>query len=138
MMNLIFKRIAASIIVLFLVTNCFGQNNVKKYLAHNHNYSTDYSYSIREIIIHPDSTYIFKNYSVSSKKEWKTYKQYKPEISSGTITKSSDYFVLTEYRSGHETDFSWTVKISDRKIVFFFPNRKGKMRTAIAYKRIYN
>jgi hypothetical protein len=117
-------------------TLSFSQPKDKVYRAHDHNYSTDYSYSIREIIIHSDSTFTQKNYSVSRKKDWKTYKKYTPEISKGKITKKGDYYILTEYRNGHKTDFFYTTKIKERKLIFFFPNRREKMRRTYVYRRI--
>lgn len=95
-----------------------------------------YSYSITEFIIHPNNTYTRKNYDVFAKREWKSYKKYTPKISKGKITKQGIYHIFTEYRSGIASDFSLTAKLKKRKLIFFYPNRRGKMRKTFVYRRI--
>lgn len=95
-----------------------------------------YSYEVTEFIIHPDSTYTRKDYMLYDKGERKNYKEYTPKISEGRITKSGDFFSLTEYRNGHKTDFFLTAKIKDRKLIFYIFNHKGKFKKTCIYKRI--
>jgi len=130
------KNEIITILLFFFFSNVFGQNIDRTYLAHGHNFGPAYSYDITEIIIHSDSTYTSKNYRVFNKKDWKTYKTRKPEISNGRITRNEEFYILTQYTNGHKTDFYWTVKISDKKIVYYYPNDKGKMRKTATYKRI--
>lgn len=79
---------------------------------------------------------------MNNKKEWKTYKKYKPEISDGKITRNNEFYsltefyTLTEYRNGNKTDFDWNVKISDKRLNFYYPNKNGKLRKSAKYKRI--
>jgi hypothetical protein len=117
------------------LSNVFGQTSDPTYLRHDHNYSTTYSYEITEITIHSDSTYTLKSWSVNNKKEWKTYTEYKPEVSNGKITRNERFYTLTEYRNGNKTDFNWTVKITDKRLIFYYPNRNGKLRKSAKYKR---
>src|SRR5690606_38870925 len=112
-------------------SNVFGQTNDQIYLAHGHNFGPTYSYGITEIIIHSDLTYTWKSYSVANKKEWKTYKIKAAEIHNGKITRNGEFYTLTEYRNGNKTDFTWTVKIFDKKILFYYPNSKGKLRRTV-------
>ena len=127
------------ILILILISsfsNVFGQNADRTYLRHDHNYSTTYSYEVTELTIHSDSTYTLKSWSVNNKKEWKTYKKYQPEIHNGKITRNGEFYILTEYRNGNKTDFDWTVKIFDRRLNFYYLNKKGKLRKSAKYKRI--
>lgn len=118
------------------LSNLFGQTSDPTYLRHDHNYSTTYSYEVTEITIHSDSTYTLKSWSVNNKKEWKTYKEYKPEVSNGKITRNGEFLTLTEYRNGNKTDFNWTVKICDKRLNFYYPNKSGRLRKSAKYKRI--
>lgn len=125
------------LILISSISNVLGQNSDRTYRNHDHNYSTTYSYDVNEIIIHSDSTYTSKSWSVNSKKEWKTYKEYKPEISNGKITKNGNFITLTEYRNGNKTEYSWTIKICDKRLDFYYPNRNGKLRKTARFKRIF-
>ena len=116
--------------------NSFGQNSSRTYLNHGHNFSTAYSYDITEITINSDSTYIRKNWSVSSKKEWKKYKKYVPDIKGGKIKRNGEYYILNEYRNGIKTDFNWTVKFNDKRLNFYYPNKNEKLKISARYKRI--
>ncbi|MFK7749416.1 MAG: hypothetical protein AB8B65_13555 [Kordia sp.] len=125
-----------SILFLLFFTHSFSQNEDRTYLAHGHSSGPDYSYSIREISIHSDSTYTSKNYQVDNKKEWKNYKQYTPRVSKGFIIRKGKFFILTENKDNPESFFSWTVKIKDKKLLFFYPNRRGILKRSAVYKRI--
>lgn len=129
------KTIISIILLLFFVVG-FAQNTDNTYLSHDHNYGSAYSYAVTEFIIHSDSTYTRKDYDLSSKKEWKDYKQYTPEISIGKIHTKGKFQILTEYHNGNKTDFFWAAKIKERKLIFFFPNRRGIMKRTAVYKRI--
>jgi len=124
------------LILTITLLNTFGQNFDRTYLRHDHNYNTTYSYGITEITIHSDSTFTWKNWNVSTKREWKTYKEYEPEISKGKITQNGEYYILTEYKNGNKTDFNWTVKFNDKRLNFYYPNKNGKLRISAKYKRI--
>ena len=124
------------ILLIFITPNIFGQTSDRTYLRHHHNYSTTYSYEIIEITINSDSTYIQKNWFVFNKKEWKTYKKNKPEFTNGKITRNAEFYTLTEYRNGNKTDFNWTVKISDKRLNFYYPNKNGNLIKSAKYKRI--
>ncbi len=119
-----------------ITLNIFGQDSDRTYLRHGHNYSTTYSYGITEITIHSDSTFTWKSWSVYNKKDWKTYKEYMPEISNGKITRNGEYYILTEYRNGNKTDFNWTVKFNDKRLNFYYPIKNEKLRISAKYKRI--
>ena len=66
----------------------------------------------------------------------KTYKKYEPEISNGKITRNNEFYTLTEYRNGNKTDFNWTVKITNKRLNFYYPNKNEKLRKSAKYKRI--
>lgn len=106
-----------TIFLIFFFSNIFGQSDDRTYLAHGHNLGPSYSYGITEIIIHTDSTYTWKSYNVNYKKEWETYKTQTAEIHKGKITRNGKFYTLTQFRNGSKTDFSWTVKIFDKKIL---------------------
>ncbi len=120
----------------FCFSIIFGQSSDRTYLGHYHNYGTAYSYGVTEIIIHSDSTYTWKSWSVNNKKEWKTYKKRKPEVSNGKITRNGKFYTLTQYRNGNKTDFNWTAKIHDKQLNFYYPKRNGKLKKSFKYKRI--
>ncbi|MCD2260199.1 hypothetical protein [Psychroserpens luteolus] len=113
-----------------------GQNNDRTYLAHDHSESMLYSYAVAEIIIHSDSTYTWKTWELKNKKDWEKYNLFKPKISTGKVTQKAEFYTLTEYRNGNETDFNFTVKISDRRLTFYYPNKRNKLRKTYTYKRI--
>jgi len=120
---------------LFL-SNTFGQTVDRTYLRHGHNYGTTYSYEVSEIIIHSDSTYTWSSWAMFNKKEWNEYKSYEPEISSGKITRNAEFHALTEYRNGNKSDFYWTVKITDKRLLFYYPKKKGRLEKSSVYRRI--
>ena len=121
---------------IFLSPNIYGQENSRSYLYKGHQYNYTYCYSVQKLIIETDSTYIWDGHCLISKKQWKSYKDLKPETSSGKITKKGKYYLLTEYRNGNKTDYNWTVKITDRKIVFYLEGKNGKLKKVTKYKRI--
>jgi hypothetical protein len=125
-----------TLLLIFFLQNTFGQTDDRKYLRHYQSNSTTYFYGVTEIIIHSDSTYTWKSYEVNSKNEWKKYKKNKPEISVGKITQNGKFITLTEYRNGNKTDFNWTVKITNKRLNFYYPNKNEKLRKSAKYKRI--
>ncbi|WP_250434702.1 hypothetical protein [Hanstruepera flava] len=118
------------------LSNVFGQTSDPKYLRHDHNYSTTYFYEVTEITIHSDSTYTLKSWSINNKKECKSYKEYKPEVSNGKITRNGEFLTLTEYRNGNKTDFNWTVKVFEKRLNFYYPNKNGRLIKSAKFKRI--
>ena len=118
------------------LSNTFGQNSDRTYLTHGHHYGSTYSYQVSQITIHSDSTFTWKVWIMNNKKEWKTYKEYEPEISNGRIIPNGKFCTLTEYRNGNKTDFSWTIKIMDRRLKFCYPSKNEKLKIGAKYKRI--
>ena len=114
----------------------FCQGNDKTYLTRNHNYGTTYSYGITEIIIHSDSTYTRRDWSMLNKKEWKDYEKYKPELSVGKIIFNGKNYVLNEYRNGNKTDFEWNIILTEKKLTFFYYKENGGIDKVSKYKRI--
>ena len=125
-----------TLLLIFFLQNTFGQSDDRKCLRHYQSNSATYFYGVTEIIIHSDSTYTWKSYEVNSKNEWKKYKKNKPEISVGKITQNGKFITLTEYRNGNKTDFNWTVKITNKRLNFYYPNKNEKLRKSAKYKRI--
>ena len=125
-----------TILLIFFFQNTFGQTSDQKYLRHYQGNSTTYFYGVTEITIHSDSTYTWKSYEVESKREWRKYKKNKPEISVGKINQNGKFYILNEYRNGNETDIVWNVKILERKLNFYYPNKIGKLKKSAKYKRI--
>lgn len=126
-------------LILFLTLsslNTFGQNSDRTYLRHGHNYGSTYSYQVSQITIHSDSSFTWKVWIMNNKKEWKTYKEYEPEISNGKITRDGNFYKLTEYQNGNKTDFNWTIKIKERRLNFYYPNKNEKLKISARYKRI--
>jgi hypothetical protein len=72
---------------------------------------------------------------MNSKKEWKTYQSFEPKIATGKITQNTEFHTLKEFRNGNETDFHWTVKIADKRLTFYYPNKRDKLRKTFIYKR---
>ena len=130
------KKGILALSLIFLLFNAFGQTTDRTYLRCGHNYSTTYSYAITEITIHSDSTFTWKSWDMNSKKEWKTYKKYKPEISIGQITQNGEFYNLTDYINGNKTDIYWTVKFNDRRLKIYYPSKNGKFKKSAKYKRI--
>ena len=122
--------------LLFFLQNAFGQKSDRKYLRHYQGNSTTYFYGVTEIVIHSDSTFTWKNYEVESKRKWKTYKKNKPEIYTGKINQIGKLSTLTEYINGNETDIFWKVKISNKKLNFYYLNKNEKLKKSVKYKRI--
>ncbi len=130
------KNIFLTLLLTLISLNTFGQNSDRTYLSHNHNYSTIYSYAVTEITIHSDATFTWKSWDVNRKKEWKSYKEQEPTISKGKITLNGKYYILTQYRNGNKTDFNWTVKFNDKRLIFFYLNKNKKLKRGTIYKRI--
>ncbi|MBQ4805546.1 hypothetical protein J8L88_21970 [Aquimarina sp. MMG015] len=124
------------LILTFNLSNIFGQNSDRTYLRHGHNYGSTYSYQVSQITIHSDLTFTWKSWIMNNKKEWKTYKEYEPEISNGKITRNGKFYTLTEYRNGNKTDFSWTIKIMDRRLKLYYKSKNEKLKIGAKYKRI--
>ena len=124
------------LLILFSLSDIYGQSSDKIYLSHNHNYSTTYSYAITQITIHSDATYTWKNWDVTSKKDWKSYKKYKPQIDAGKITKNGEFYTFTDYRNGEKTDIIWTMKIFDKRLLLYHLGKNGKYKKIAKYKRI--
>jgi hypothetical protein len=115
-----------------------SQNSDKVYLSRNHHYGPVYSYDVTEITIHSDSSYTRKNWIMVNKKEWRDYKKYIPDVSVGKINRKGDYYQLTEYRDAEKTDFKWIVKITEKRLIYFYYNYKNKLKKGYKFKRIKN
>jgi hypothetical protein len=112
------------------------QKNDKIYFTRNHNYGTTYSYDVTEIIIHSDSTYTKRNWSMLNRKEWKDYKKYKPELSAGKISSNGKNYVLNEYRNGNKTDFNRNIILNEKKLIYFYFKENGGIDKVSKYKRV--
>ncbi|MGB1042030.1 MAG: hypothetical protein ACPGU6_01435 [Tenacibaculum sp.] len=122
--------------LIFFSQFIFCQKNNKTYLTRNHNYGTTYSYDVTEIIIHSDSSYTRRNWNMLNKKEWKNYKEYKPELSEGKISFNGKNYVLNEYRNGNKTDFSWNIMLTEKKLIYFYFKENGGIEKGIKFRRI--
>ncbi|MEP4908071.1 MAG: hypothetical protein ABJP80_12350 [Algibacter sp.] len=118
------------------LSNVFGQSNDRIYLGHGHNYGPSYSYGISEMLLHSDSTYTRKNYNGFNKNDWKKYKSLVPEISHGIVSKNGKFYTLTELRSKKKTGHSWTVKITKRRMTFYYSSKNGKLKKGHSYRRL--
>ncbi len=112
-----------------------GQTTEKTYYVKGVSNGPTYCYQVTELIIKPNSEYELNSYGCGDKKRWKEYKKWKSEKSSGKITKSGEYYTLTEYRNGNKTDLSWNCKIKNKAVIFYLDIGNGKMRRTTKYKR---
>lgn len=71
-----------------------------------------------------------------NKKEWKNYKEYKPELSEGKISFNGKNYVLNEYRNGNKTDFSWNIMLTEKKLIYFYFKENGGIEKGIKFRRI--
>lgn len=93
-------------------------------------------YQAVELTIHYDSTFTSIAFGCGEKKDRKNYKNWKAKIHNGKITRNGDYYILTEYRNGFKTDFSWTVKITDKNVFYYALNKTNRLKKTSKYKRI--
>ena len=121
---------------MLITVSVLAQNSNRVYLSHGHNYGTDYSYGVSEIEISKDSLYVWRSWSMSYKKEWRSYKEYEPNIKKGTLKQNGEFFILEEHTSeGVPNGTTWIVKISDRRLKFFY-YLNDKLRRGANYKRL--
>ena len=123
------------ILFLLFFTNIFGQTNDRVYLYHGKSGDSLNRYVVDETTIHSDSTFTTKIYYIS-RKEWEEYKKIKPEISKGKIIRKNNYYVMAEYRNGIKTDYFWNLNILDDKLIFYFSNKRDKLKKSETYYRI--
>ena len=135
--QLIIEKRNYNISTIFFFSSSFGQSIERTYLRHGHNNSTTYAYGVTEITIHSNLTFTWKNWDVNNKKEWKTYKKYKPEISIGKITQNSEFYNLTDFINGNKTNIYWTVKFNDRRLNIYYLDKNKKHKKSAKYKRIW-
>lgn len=94
-----------------------------------------YCYQVVELTIHDDATFTSITFGCGDKKNWKNYKNWKSKIQNGRTTWNGKYYELTEYRDGFKTDFSWTVKITDKNVIYYELNKNDKLKKTAKYKR---
>ena len=130
------KKEISLIIFIFCSLSAISQLKSKTYLsrAHDRN-STTYCYSVQELTIYSDSTYISKSWC-TSKKEWRKYQEFKPEIDSGKVIIKGNNYLLSEYRNGKRTDFSRVAQITDRRIYYIYLDLNDELKRATKFKRI--
>ena len=124
------------LLLIFGSLNAFSQVSSRTYLSRMHDRnSTTYCYSVQELTIYSDSTYISKNWC-TSKKEWKKFRELKPEVNSGKVIRKGNNYLLSEYRNGKRTDFSRVAKITDRRVFYIYLDLKDELKRATKFKRI--
>jgi hypothetical protein len=113
-----------------------GQSNNSTYLLKEASTCMKNYLNVVELTIHDDATFTRISFGCGEKKNWKNYKQWKTQIQNGRITGNGIYNILTEYRNGIKTEFSWTVKISDKRVFYYGPNKNNALKKTKKYKRI--
>ncbi len=89
-----------------------------------------------ELTIHDDGTFTHIAFGCGEKKNWKNYKNWNTQFINGRISGNGEYNILTQYRDSFKTDFSWTVKISDKRVFYYAPNKNNVLKKIKKYKRI--
>ena len=113
-----------------------GQSNNSTYLLKEASTCIKNYFNVVELTIHDDATFTRISFGCGEKKNWKNYKQWKTQIQNGRISGNGIYNILTEYRNGIKTEFSWTVKISDKRVFYYGPNKNNALKKTKKYKRI--
>jgi hypothetical protein len=93
-------------------------------------------FKVVELTIHDDGTFSRIAYGCGEKKNWKNYKNWKTQFINGKISGNGKYNILTQYKDSFKTDFSWTVKISDKRVFYYAPNKNNVLKKTAKYKRI--
>ena len=113
-----------------------GQSYNRTYLLKDASAGPTNCFKVVELTIHDDATFTRIAFGCGEKKNWKNYKNWKTQIQNGRISGNGDYNILTEWRNGLKTEFSWTVKISDKRVFYYAPNKNNILKKTKKYKRI--
>ncbi len=112
------------LLLLFSLPNLInGQSYNRTYLLKGPAADSANCFKVVELTIHDDGTFTRIAFGCGEKKNWKNYKNWKTQFINGRISGKGDFNILTQYRDSFKTDFSWTVKISDRRVFYYAPNK---------------
>ncbi|GEM_PF-2446014 len=112
-----------------------GQNLIRTYRVESKTYEIEKKYSITEIVLNSDSTYIIGYYKIDDKSQRLNYKKYEPLITKGTFRKEGDFYFFNYNNEGLELG---RYKINEDKITYYYNWRNGKIRKGAVYKRFSN
>lgn len=130
-------RIIILILFATLKICAFGQRMPKSYLGRGVVHGPTYCYRVTVVEINPDSTYLRNDYGCGDKNSWKGYSKWDTETSVGRIKKWGDYYRMTEYRNKKATGGEFKLRITKRKIIFWYVNEEPKRRSkGLVLKRI--
>ena len=129
------SRFLLFLLIFSLPSLLSAQSSNRTYLLKGTSEGATHCYQVVELTIHYDSTFTSIAFGCGEKKNWKNYKNWKTKIHNGKITGSGNYSILTEYRNGFKTEFSWTVKITDKNVFYYALNKNNKLKKTSKYKR---
>ena len=131
MKNLIFHSF-----LLFISSLAIGQVDSKTYLTAGRTFEILKKYSVNEITIFSDSTYLQKVYKLDNKEQRKNYRVFDYKLLNGKFKKNGDYYIFKEI--GGDSIFKNHFKITDKKLTFYYLWKGKNFKKGAVFKRVDN
>ena len=120
------KNILISSILFFTTSLTFGQERSKTYLVEGKSFKTSKEYSVNEITLYPDSTYLQKVYNLDDKEQRKNYRNFEYNLINGKFKRNGDFYIFKEI--GADSVFNNHFKITDKKLTFYYKWKEKKTK----------
>lgn len=112
----------------------FGQVESKTYLTEGRTFEILKKYSVNEITIFSDSTYIQKVYKLDNKEQRKNYRDFEYNLLNGKFKKNADYYIFREI--GADSVFKNHFKITDKKLTYYYRWKEKNFKKGGVFKRV--
>ena len=113
--------------------DCQAQSTGTAFISKRKTFEKENKYSINEMIIYSDSTFILSYYKIRSKREKNQYQHFVPKISTGKFTKKDEYLLFKEI--GGDSIFTNHFKLNATKLVYYYEKR-GKLRKGAVFRKV--
>lgn len=130
-MNLLFYSF-----LLFFTSLTFGQVESKTYLTEGRTFEILKKYSVNEITIFSDSTYLQKVYKLDNKEQRKNYRIFEYKLLNGKFKRKKDYYIFNEI--GADSIFQNHYKITDKKLTYYHLWKEKNLKKGAVFKRVSN
>lgn len=122
------------VIILILASfGCQAQSIETTFISKGKTFEKENKYSINEMIIYSDSTFILSYYKIRSKREKDQYQNFIPKISTGKFTKKGEYLHFKEI--GGDSIFTNHFRLNGTKLVYYY-KKKGELKKGAIFRKV--
>ncbi len=122
------------LIFIFISSISQGQIEYQTYISEGRTFERNKKYSVNEIIVYSDSSYVQNVYKIADKKQRDYYRNFVPQISTGKFRKEGDFYIFRNL--GLDYDYPGHFKMDKAKLTYYYLWKEKRFKKGAVFRRI--